>query len=131
MLQVLEAIRRVRPSDVSTYPSCRDAVIATAAHFGVDPDSVLLTNGLDEGILMAAVGHIARKRVHDAETIMLPRVRSVSQFHGGRRSDGHARASGPQLRVSDAAGHRRGDATNAHDFPEHAEQPDRAVDPNR
>ena len=59
-----------RPSDVSTYPSCRDAVIATAAHFGVDPDSVLLTNGLDEGILMAAVGHIARKRVHDAETII-------------------------------------------------------------
>ena len=48
----------------------RDAVIATAAHFGVDPDSVLLTNGLDEGILMAAVGHIARKRVHDAETII-------------------------------------------------------------
>ena len=27
------------------------------------------------------------------------------------------------------AGHRRGDATNTHDFPEHAEQPDRAVDP--
>jgi histidinol-phosphate aminotransferase len=55
---------------VSTYPSYRDAVIATAAHFGVDPDCVLLTNGLDEGILMAAVGHIARKRVHDAETII-------------------------------------------------------------
>jgi histidinol-phosphate aminotransferase len=67
---VLEAIRRVRPSDVSTYPSYRDAVIATAAHFGVDPDCVLLTNGLDEGILMAAVGHIARKRVYDAETII-------------------------------------------------------------
>jgi histidinol-phosphate aminotransferase len=67
---VLEAIRRVRPSDVSTYPSYGDAVIATAAHFGVDPDCVLLTNGLDEGILMAAVGHIARKRVHDAETII-------------------------------------------------------------
>jgi histidinol-phosphate aminotransferase len=31
---------------------------------------VLLTNGLDEGILMAAVGHIARPRVHDAETII-------------------------------------------------------------
>jgi histidinol-phosphate aminotransferase len=68
--QVLDAIRRVRPSDVSTYPSYRDAVIATAEHFGVDPDCVLLTNGLDEGILMAAVGHIARKRVYDAETII-------------------------------------------------------------
>src|SRR4030095_13818819 len=28
-----------------------------------------LTNGLDEGILMAAVGHIARARIHAAETI--------------------------------------------------------------
>jgi histidinol-phosphate aminotransferase len=68
--RVLEAIRRVRPSDVSTYPSYRDAVIATARHFDVDPDWVLLTNGLDEGILMAAVGHIARKRIYDAETII-------------------------------------------------------------
>ena len=67
---VLEAIRRVRPSDISTYPSYRDTVIATARHFNVDPDWVLLTNGLDEGILMAAIGHISRKRVHDAETII-------------------------------------------------------------
>lgn len=68
--RVLEAIRRVRPSDVSTYPSYGDAVAATARHFGVDPDWVLLTNGLDEGILMAAVGHIARARIHDAENII-------------------------------------------------------------
>jgi histidinol-phosphate aminotransferase len=68
--RVLEALRHVRPSDVSTYPQYREAVIATARHFGVDPDWVLLTNGLDEGILMAAVGHIARARVHDAETII-------------------------------------------------------------
>jgi histidinol-phosphate aminotransferase len=68
--RVLEAIRRVRPSDVSTYPSYADAVAATARHFGVDPDWVLLTNGLDEGILMAAIGHIARMRRHDAETII-------------------------------------------------------------
>ncbi len=68
--RVLEAIRRVRPSDVSTYPSYTEAVTATARHFDVDPDWVLLTNGLDEGILMAAVGHIARMRRHDAETII-------------------------------------------------------------
>lgn len=68
--RVLEAIRRVRPSDVSTYPSYTEAVTATARHFGVDPDWVILTNGLDEGILMAAVGHIARMRRHDAETII-------------------------------------------------------------
>lgn len=68
--RVLEVIRRVRPADVSTYPSYGDAVVTTARHFGVDPDWVLLTNGLDEGILMAAVGHIARARIHDAENII-------------------------------------------------------------
>jgi histidinol-phosphate aminotransferase len=68
--RVLEAIRQVRSSDVSIYPTYRDAVLATARHFGVDPDWVLLTNGLDEGILMAAVGHIAKQRIHDAETII-------------------------------------------------------------
>jgi len=68
--KVLEAIRRVDPRDVSTYPSYPELVQACARHFGVDPDWILLTNGLDEGILMAAVGHIARARMHDAETIV-------------------------------------------------------------
>lgn len=68
--RVLEAIRRVKQDEVSTYPSYPDAVIACARHFGVDPEWVLLTNGLDEGILMAAVGHIARQLIHDAETIV-------------------------------------------------------------
>jgi histidinol-phosphate aminotransferase len=68
--RVLEAIRRVQTSDVATYPSYPALVRACAAHFEVDPDWVLLTNGLDEGILMAAVGHIARTRAFDAETII-------------------------------------------------------------
>ena len=68
--RVLEAIRQIRQSDVSVYPQYREAVIAVARHFGVDPDWVLLTNGLDEGILMAAVGHIAKAWAHDAETII-------------------------------------------------------------
>jgi histidinol-phosphate aminotransferase len=68
--RVLEAIRRMTTTDVSTYPSYPSLVRACAAHFGVDPDWLLLTNGLDEGILMAAVGHISRERVHDAETIV-------------------------------------------------------------
>src|SRR5688572_32418126 len=68
--RVLEAIRRVKTEDVSTYPSYPEAVQACAQHFGVDPNWVLLTNGLDEGILMTAVGHIARARIHDAETIV-------------------------------------------------------------
>jgi len=68
--RVLDAIRRLQTTDVSTYPSYTDLVLACARHFGVDPDWILLTNGLDEGILMAALGHIARPRLHDAETII-------------------------------------------------------------
>jgi histidinol-phosphate aminotransferase len=45
-------------------------VIAIAKYFDVDPEWVLLTNGLDEGILMAAIGHISKARIHDAETIV-------------------------------------------------------------
>ena len=68
--RVLEAIRGLRQADIATYPSYVPLVLRCAAHFGVEPDRVLLTNGLDEGLLMAAVGHIARPRVHDAETIV-------------------------------------------------------------
>jgi histidinol-phosphate aminotransferase len=68
--RVLDAIQRLHTTDVSSYPSYPELVRACARHFDVDPDWILLTNGLDEGILMAAVGHIARARVHDAETII-------------------------------------------------------------
>jgi histidinol-phosphate aminotransferase len=68
--RVLAAIRALGTTDISTYPSYTALVHACARQFGVDPDWVLLTNGLDEGILMAAVGHIARACVHDAETIV-------------------------------------------------------------
>ena len=68
--RVLEAIGRLTARDLSAYPSYVPVVGACARHFGVDPGWVLLTNGLDEGILMAAVGHIAMARMHDAETII-------------------------------------------------------------
>lgn len=68
--RVLEALRTLRPDDISTYPEYTELVLACARHFDVDPEWMLLTNGLDEGLLMAAVGHIARPRIHDAETIV-------------------------------------------------------------
>jgi histidinol-phosphate aminotransferase len=68
--RVVEAIRRLSVTDISSYPSYTPLVRATAAHFGVDADWVLLTNGLDEGILMAALGHISLRKIHDAETIV-------------------------------------------------------------
>src|SRR6266550_1160991 len=68
--RVIEAISRLTPTDISTYPSYTSLVLACAKYFDVDPEWVLLTNGLDEGILMAAIGHISRARMHDAETIV-------------------------------------------------------------
>jgi len=68
--RVIEAIRQLKPTDISTYPSYASLVLAVAKYFDVDPEWVLLTNGLDEGILMAAIGHISRQRIHDAETII-------------------------------------------------------------
>jgi histidinol-phosphate aminotransferase len=58
------------PTDIATYPSYPSLVLSVAKYFDVDPEWVLLTNGLDEGILMAAIGHISKARIHDAETIV-------------------------------------------------------------
>jgi histidinol-phosphate aminotransferase len=68
--KVVDAIARLTPTDISAYPEYTAVVLASARLFGVDPEWVLLTNGLDEGILMTAIGHISRQRIHDAETIV-------------------------------------------------------------
>ena len=97
---VLEAIRRHdRPMrDIPPSPRRGDC---HAKHFGVDPDSVLLTNGLDEGILMAAVGHIARKRSRRRKRSFRC-LRSIRIPIPRRRSERRpTRAAWPQLRVSD------------------------------
>jgi histidinol-phosphate aminotransferase len=43
---------------VAFYPDYADIVERTATHLGVDPDWLLLTNGLDEGILATAVAYL-------------------------------------------------------------------------
>ncbi|MGE0362725.1 MAG: histidinol-phosphate transaminase [Vicinamibacterales bacterium] len=59
--QVLAAIRGVTAEDVSTYADYEGAVRDTAARLGVDPDWVVLTNGLDEGLLLAAIAYLLPK----------------------------------------------------------------------
>ena len=69
--RVIEAIRRAdadRHLDLPVVPEPRAS--RSRSSFDVDPEWVLLTNGLDEGILMAAIGHISKARIHDAETIV-------------------------------------------------------------
>lgn len=53
--RVLEAIRSVGALDVAFYPEYDEVVRETAAYLGVPESWLLLTNGLDEGILAACV----------------------------------------------------------------------------
>lgn len=52
--RVLDAIRSLGTTDMSFYPDYKPVVLETAAFLGVDPDHVLLVNGLDEGIFLTA-----------------------------------------------------------------------------
>jgi histidinol-phosphate aminotransferase len=52
---VLQALARLTPVDLAVYPDYDDAVGASARRLGVRSDWLLLTNGLDEGILAAAM----------------------------------------------------------------------------
>jgi len=58
---VLQTLRALGRQDAGFYPDYDAARGAVARHFGVPVDHVLLTNGLDEGIL-AAVGAAFRDR---------------------------------------------------------------------
>jgi len=52
---VVEALRSLTTVQLAEYPDYDAAIEATARRLGVGLDSVLLTNGLDEGILVAAM----------------------------------------------------------------------------
>lgn len=67
---VLDAIRELAAADVAAYPDYRAAVLACAAHLQVGPEWVLLTNGLDEGVLMVALARLGRAKEANAEAIV-------------------------------------------------------------
>jgi histidinol-phosphate aminotransferase len=52
---VLEALGRLTRQDLAAYPDYDAAIGACARRLGVGRDSLVLTNGLDEGILAAAM----------------------------------------------------------------------------
>ena len=56
---VLAAVRALDATALSTYPDYTPVVLETAAHFGVEPERLILTNGLDEGIFVAAMTYLA------------------------------------------------------------------------
>jgi histidinol-phosphate aminotransferase len=56
--KVVEAVRAFDARGLATYPDYRAAVEDTAAFLGVDPDGLVLTNGLDEGVLLSAIAFL-------------------------------------------------------------------------
>jgi histidinol-phosphate aminotransferase len=56
---VVEAVRAFDARGLARYPDYRAAVVETAAFLGVDPDWLVLTNGLDEGVLLTAIAFLA------------------------------------------------------------------------
>lgn len=59
--KVVEAVRAFDGPALATYPDFTDAIRETAAFLGVDPDRIVLTNGLDEGILLASIAYLSQR----------------------------------------------------------------------
>jgi histidinol-phosphate aminotransferase len=59
--KVVEAVRAFDGTHLATYPDFRAAVHETAAYLGVGPDRLVLTNGLDEGILLASIAYLTHR----------------------------------------------------------------------
>jgi histidinol-phosphate aminotransferase len=56
--RVIEALASLRPDQITYYPPYEAATRTCAGYLGVDPDRLSLVNGLDEGIMAAAVGYL-------------------------------------------------------------------------
>ena len=59
--QVVAAVRSFDAERLALYPDFREAVVETAAFLGVDPERIILTNGLDEGILLASIAYLGNR----------------------------------------------------------------------
>jgi histidinol-phosphate aminotransferase len=56
--RVIEALAKLRPDQIGLYPPYTAATAACATYYGVEPDLITLTNGLDEGIMALAVAKL-------------------------------------------------------------------------
>lgn len=67
--RVLARLHSVTAADLTVYPEREHAEIATAAHFALAPDQVLLTNGVDEAIHLLCLAFLEE---HDEALINTP-----------------------------------------------------------
>ena len=88
---MVDAVRAFDARGLATYPDYRAAVIETAAFLGVDPEWLVLTNGLDEGVLLDR-DRLSRRRT-PAALVEAGAVRRAER--PARSRDGAARRSKP------------------------------------
>src|SRR5689334_2134037 len=70
--RVIEALRTLTARDLAFYPDYAAVNAACARFLGVSEDRLLLTNGLDEGLLAASIAYLQRARTSDdAEAIIV------------------------------------------------------------
>jgi histidinol-phosphate aminotransferase len=69
--KVLDAVRSVTRQDVAFYPNYEDVLAACAARIGVQQDQLILTNGLDEGILAVTVAALRERGSEQPEAIVV------------------------------------------------------------
>ena len=70
--KVVEAVRAFDARALATYPDYRAAVLETAAFLNVDPEWLVLTNGLDEGVLLAAIACLAPSEQSPEVVMVMP-----------------------------------------------------------
>jgi len=69
--KVLDALRSLTREDVAFYPTYEAALAACSIRLGVEPDRLILTNGLDEGILAAAAAALRMRSDEQPEAIVV------------------------------------------------------------
>ena len=85
--KVLEALRQMGPEDAAFYPDYEAVTRECARYFSVTPERLLLTNGLDEGILAAALAYLPQPRQAAESIIVEPAFdmyAACSEAVGGR-----------------------------------------------
>jgi histidinol-phosphate aminotransferase len=70
--RVVAALAGLRPDQISVYPPYSRAIEACARHFGVPPAWTALTNGLDEGIMAAAITSLRRTDASGVPEAIVP-----------------------------------------------------------
>ena len=86
--RVIAALATLRPDQISIYPPYSRAIDACARHFDVSPSWLALTNGLDEGIMAAAITYLKPLGTGAAEAIVPQPAFEIFEFDaivaGGR-----------------------------------------------